>query len=68
MDSHLRTVYKSISWRLVGSGITASLFFLVTGEFVLSLSVGVFELMIKFVAYYAHERCWELTRWGKKMI
>jgi uncharacterized membrane protein len=36
-----------------------------TGQWVLSLSIGIFEVISKFILYYTHERIWNRIYWGK---
>ena len=57
--SKLRTIYKSISWRLVATTMT----FLISGAILesfdeIALFIALTELFTKFVLYYFHERLW----------
>ena len=53
-----------MSWRIVASLTTAVLVFLFTGNVGLSLGVGFFDLVVKIVLYYVHERVWNTVAWG----
>ena len=58
-ESHLRSVMKSISWRLVATLSTVILVWAITGRAEWALTVGSGELILKLVLYYLHERAWE---------
>lgn len=59
MTSHKITIFKTISWRIFGTFITAILLYLITGELLLSLGFSFIEICIKSFVYYFHERFWE---------
>lgn len=65
-DSHKRSVSKALSWRVVASMTTMIIVFAFTGEWTLSLGVGVVEVIAKMALYYGHERAWDVVRWGRK--
>jgi uncharacterized membrane protein len=55
----LKTLGKTLTWRLTGALDTFVLSFLVTGKLTAAVSVVGFELVTKSVLYFAHERGWE---------
>lgn len=57
METHTRTIVKSISWRIVATGVTAY-FTGLTGAIVINIWMT--------VAYYIHERLWTKLKWGLK--
>lgn len=69
-ESHLRSVLKAISWRLIATFTTFVLAYLVFSntecEDVLEKStlVAGLELFIKLLFYYLHERAWQLVPKG----
>lgn len=65
MDTHKRTFFKTISWRVVATFITAGVTFLLTGRLDFAISVGVADSLVKFFIYYFHERLWSRTRFGQ---
>ncbi|MGD2294867.1 MAG: DUF2061 domain-containing protein [Candidatus Aminicenantes bacterium] len=65
VETHPRTVLKTISWRIVATLTTMVIVYIFTGEFLLSLGVGVVEVVAKIVFYYLHERAWHLIAWGQ---
>lgn len=58
IESHQRSVLKGISWRAVGTMDTMIVAFLVTGQGMTALHVGLSEVLTKIALYYAHERLW----------
>ncbi|MDF2156763.1 DUF2061 domain-containing protein [Algoriphagus sp. CAU 1675] len=58
-DSNLKSLLKSISWRIVGTLDTIIISFLVTGQLTMALSIGSVEVVSKILLYYLHERVWE---------
>jgi uncharacterized membrane protein len=58
IDSHIKSVAKGVSWRIVGSVDTFVLSWLVTGEAHLAVSIAGFELFTKIVLFWLHERAW----------
>lgn len=65
-DSPLRSIVKSISWRMLGTIDTIVISWLVTGEIAIAFSIGSIELLTKMVLYFFHERIWNTIKWGKK--
>ena len=64
-DSHLRSIVKAVTWRLIGSFDTFMLSLLVTGSAKYAVSIATAEALTKIVLYYLHERAWRLVRWGR---
>ena len=56
--SHKRHIAKTITWRLVGSIDTVLLSWLITGNPITGLKIGMAEVLTKMVLYYLHERVW----------
>jgi len=61
-----RHIAKTITWRLVGSLDTMMLGWLVSGDPMIGLKVGVLEVFTKMILYYFHERMWYKTAFGIK--
>lgn len=64
-ETALRSVVKSISWRVVGTVDTIVISWVITGEVALALSIGTIELVTKMALYFFHERAWNNIKWGK---
>ena len=75
-DTPSRSLAKAVSWRLVASLTTFLITFVIfrqrlsaTYKQVLEAStiVMVFDVVLKIVIYYFHERLWTNISWGKYM-
>jgi uncharacterized membrane protein len=64
-EKPLRSVVKSMSWRMIGTLDTVLISWLVTGALTIAFSIGAIELITKMVLYFFHERVWNTIRWGK---
>jgi len=65
-ESHLRSIIKGISWRIIATTDTILVVLLVTcliGNCSLenALKIGIIEFGFKFIVYYIHERVWQFT-------
>ena len=61
-----KTLYKSISWRIVATSMT----FLISGAILnayndIALYIALTELFTKFALYYVHERLWLMLPLGR---
>jgi len=65
VESHVRTITKTLSWRFVATLITFSVAWLVTGKLTFAVEIGVADTLIKLGAYYFHERLWIRVKFGK---
>lgn len=57
-DSHLRSVIKAISWRIIGTIDTMVISYFWTGNTGRALAIGGSEVLTKVGLYYVHERVW----------
>lgn len=60
-ESHLRSIVKTITYRIIGTLTTALLAYFVTGSFKIALSIAALEPVVKTIVYYLHERVWQLV-------
>jgi uncharacterized membrane protein len=56
--SHIRHISKAISWRIVGTLDTIFISYLITGDALIGLKIGLSEVVTKMFLYYIHERIW----------
>mmetsp|Transcript_35018 Transcript_35018/g.49718 ORF Transcript_35018/g.49718 Transcript_35018/m.49718 type:complete len:94 (+) Transcript_35018:830-1111(+) len=61
-DTHLKSVVKGISWRIIASLTTISIAYIVTGQVATALEIGAIEFFFKVFIYYIHERIWVQIR------
>jgi uncharacterized membrane protein len=64
-DSILRTTAKTLSYRLLGSGMTFVISYVFTGHLVISAGISVTEFVLKPMMYWLHERIWNRVHWGR---
>ena len=65
-DTTRRSLVKTISWRLTGSGATFLIAFLVSGNWAVGGTIAIIQLVTNTILYYAHERIWNKFVWGRK--
>ena len=63
-ESHLRSLAKAFSWRIVATLTTATIAYLITGQLDTAAMIGGIEFVLKFFIYYFHERAWQLVPAG----
>ena len=73
-DSPTRSIMKAISWRLIASGTTFIITFVIFRQYtskaieeVLETAtfVTIVDIFAKLIFYYFHERMWTNITWGK---
>ncbi len=60
-ESHLRSVVKGVSWRIVGTIDTFAWSWLITHEPVKAGAIASLEVFTKVALFYAHERLWRIV-------
>jgi uncharacterized membrane protein len=71
MESHKRSVVKSVSYRIVASAATGLLSYLVLNHFDYSKSaeaaslIGGIDVFVKLATFYVHERVWDKISFGR---
>ena len=63
-ESHIRSVLKGLTWRIVATSTTVTIAYIVTGETKTALTIGGIEFLGKIFIYYLHERAWLLVPRG----
>ena len=66
MESHFRTVLKSLTWRVAALAITTTVAWMITDEVKLAAEIGIADTLIKLFAYYGHERIWLKLGFGRQ--
>lgn len=59
-DSHMRSLSKAFSWRLLATLMTVIISYFITGKLSFALYIGVIEFSAKIIFFYLHERLWSL--------
>lgn len=57
-DRKIKSLGKTISWRIIATLTTISLIYIFTKEITLALGIGGIEIIAKMILYYIHERVW----------
>ncbi len=65
MDSHIRSIVKALTWRVVATLVTISVAYFILQDVSHALEIGVLDTLIKLGAYYGHERLWDRVALGK---
>ena len=68
MESHFRTIIKSLTWRLTAFSITTTVAWVIIGRVELAASIGLADTLIKLFAYYGHERLWLKVSFGRQKL
>lgn len=65
LESHKRSIAKTITWRIIATLITTVVAFFFTQKAAVSLGIGFSDTAIKLFFYYFHERGWNKLDFGK---
>ena len=63
-DSQKRHIAKTVSWRVIGTLDTMILAWIISGDPVTGLQIGLAEVVTKMILYYLHERTWYKSNFG----
>ena len=61
-----RHLAKAISYRIIGTITTMITAYIITGDVISGLKIGVIETALKIGIFYAHERAWLKFEYGLK--
>jgi len=64
--SYRRHILKTLTWRVVGTIDTMLLGWLVSGDPMVGITIGSFEVVTKMILYFIHERIWYKVDFGIK--
>ncbi len=65
LESRSRSLTKTITWRLTGSGSTFLISWAITGNAAIAGTILGIHFVTNTVLYYFHERIWNKIKWGK---
>jgi uncharacterized membrane protein len=65
-DTASRSLVKTISWRLTGSGATFLVSYLISHDISMASTIAIVQLTLNTVLYYFHERIWNNISWGRR--
>ena len=64
-DKTSRSVWKTVSWRIIATLDTVIIAYLITGSLKMAASIGSIEVVTKIFLYYYHERTWNKISFGR---
>ena len=64
-DTSTRSLVKTISWRVTGSGATFAISYVVLGDFSVAGTIAITQVTLNTILYYVHERIWNKITWQK---
>ena len=67
MDTHKRTIIKTITWRIIATLTTVIIIYLWTDNWSIALGSGLVANALKTIFYYIHERIWNRTDFGRQV-
>ena len=67
MENRSRTLFKTLSWRILATSTTLLLVYFFTQNLVISTSISIIEIVVKTIIYYLHERIWDTINFGRKI-
>ncbi len=65
METSKRSIVKTVTWRLTGSGATFLIAYLMTGNFAVAGVIGITQMISNTILYYIHERIWNKVKWER---
>ena len=64
MDTAKRSLVKTISWRITGSGATFAISYAILRDIGISGAITLVQLTVNTLLYFVHERVWNKITWG----
>lgn len=61
-ESHICSLLKGITYRIISSLTTITISFLIVDDISAAFKIGIFEFFAKILIYYVHERIWSKIR------
>jgi len=65
LDKKLRSLIKSLTYRIIAFIVLMMITWYATGDLVQTTFISVTFHTIQLFLYYIHERLWEKINWGK---
>lgn len=64
LDSRKRHIAKTFTWRIIGTLDTMTISWIITGNPLTGVKIGLAEVITKMIFYYLHERVWYHLDYG----
>lgn len=65
-DSPKRSLLKTVTWRITGSGATFAIGYAISRDFTIATSIASVQLVANTILYFMHERVWDKIKWGRQ--
>jgi uncharacterized membrane protein len=65
-DSPKRSLLKTVTWRITGSGATFAIGYVISGDFAMATTIASIQLVANTILYFIHERIWDRLQWGRQ--
>ena len=62
MVSYRETLLKTFIWRVCATLLTVATAWIITGDYMVGLTIGGVEVVVKLVGYFSFERLWEFVK------
>ena len=66
-EKHSRTIFKSITWRIIAFISSVLVLYLLIGDWGSSIYHSIVIHLVKTVLYYIHERVWNRSNFGQEL-
>ena len=66
MESQLRSIVKTVTYRIGGIFVTGLVAWMITGNPVSALKIGLADTFAKLIVFYFHERAWNKIAFGRE--
>jgi uncharacterized membrane protein len=66
IETAARSLIKTVTWRITGSGATFGISWIISGDAVIAGSIAIMQITVNTLLYFAHERAWNSVTWGRK--
>ena len=63
-ETRCRSLVKSIGWRVIATGTTITIAYIIEGDLDIAAKIGALDCSIKFILNYLYERGFANLKWG----
>lgn len=67
-ESQKRSLAKTLTWRITGSGSTFLVSWFIIGDIILASTILGIHFFLNTFLYFVHERIWDKIIWGKHKL
>lgn len=58
----MKSIIKTITYRFLSSFVTMFIAFFITGDVRMTSAIGFFEIILKSIVYFLHEKIWSIKK------